>query len=81
MMAKKFLYEGSFLDRNDRNVYDKDVYKLILKHSRFIDRLSNSKMVEMSLFGHLILLGDYDLDPDDLSWKFYGKHSKKFREA
>lgn len=76
MMAKKFLY-GGYIDYPGKGIiYDEDVYKLILKHSRFIDRLSRSKMVEMSILGQTILMGICkDVDPYDLSWTFYGKNS------
>ena len=57
-------------------IKDEDVYKLILKHSRLIDRLSPAKMVEMSLLGQNVLMRIFDnVDPNDPSWKFYGKHS------
>lgn len=57
-------------------ITDNDVCELVLNHSRFIDRLNPYKMVEMSLFGQCILMGLFEnLDPDDASWKFYGKHS------
>lgn len=58
-------------------IYDSEVYRLIVNHSRLIDRLIPARMVEMSLFGQNILMGLYpNIDPFDLSWKFYGKHSK-----
>ena len=80
-MAKKFIY-GGYIDYPGVGIIsDEDVYKLILKHSRFIDRLRKSKMVEMSLLGQCILMGIFeDVDPNDLSWKFYGKHSTLFRK-
>lgn len=57
-------------------ISDEDVYKLVVKHSRFIDRLSKAKMVEMSLLGQTILMRIYkNVDPNDMSWKFYGKNS------
>lgn len=55
-------------------IYDEDVYKLVKKHSRLIDRLSRSKMVEMTLLAQCILQKLYkNIDPDDMSWTFYGK--------
>lgn len=73
---KKFLYEGRIDYPNVGIIYDADVYKLILNHSRWIDRLSKSKMVEMSLLGQCVLMRLFEnVDPNDPSWTFYGKNS------
>ena len=59
-------------------IKDLDVYNLILDHSRLIDRINPARMTEMSLLGQCILMGIFDgVDPNDLSWKFYGKDSLK----
>ena len=74
----KFKYEGVIDYPGIGMIYDADVYKLIKDHSRFIDRLSGSKMVEMSLLGQTILMGIYpEVKPDDRSWMFYGKRRLK----
>ena len=74
----KFKFEGYIDYPEVGKIYDSDVYKLILDHSRLIDRLSRPKMVEMSLLGQNILMGIFDgIDPKDKSWKFYGRHAIK----
>lgn len=71
---KSFTYEGYIDYPGVGMIYDSDVYKLILKHSRFIDRLSGKKMTEMSLLGQCILMRIFDdVDPNDMTWKFYGR--------
>ena len=78
-MGKKFQYEG-YIDYPGVGVIkDSDVYKLIKNHSRIIDRMSKTKMVEMSLLGQCILMGVIDVNPEDKSWKFYGKKSKSLK--
>ncbi len=79
-MKKKFQYEG-YVDYPDvGKIHDSDVYELILKHSRWIDRLNPIKMVEMSLLGQCILMRIFEnVDPQDMSWKFYGKKSKNLK--
>ena len=73
-MPKKFEYEGYVDYPGVGRIYDSDVYELIKAHSRLIDRISRTKMVEMSLLGQCILMGIFDgVNPDDPSWKFYGK--------
>ena len=57
-------------------ITDEDVWQLVKKHSRFIDRLSNRKMVEMAIAAQLILFGIYEEDgwfAEQDDWKFYGK--------
>lgn len=76
---KTFQYGGYIDYPGVGKIYDKDVYKLIKNHSRIIDRLSKTKMVEMSLLGQCVLMGIFDdVDPNDPSWKFYGKHKASF---
>ena len=74
----KFQMDG-YIDYPDvGRIYDEDVYQLIKSHSRLIDRLNPSKMVEMSLLGQCILMRIFDkVDPKEMSWKFYGKHAVK----
>ena len=57
-------------------ITDEQVWALVKKHSRLIDRLSTRKMVEMAIAAQLILCGIYEsegwyADQDD--WTFYGK--------
>lgn len=54
-------------------VRDEDVYRMIRKHSRFIDRLSNRKMVEMTFWAFDILNQSVE-KPARKNWKFYGKN-------
>lgn len=71
----KFEMEGYIDYPGKGKIYDKDVWELIKKHSRLVDRMSSTKMVEMSLLGQCILMGVIDKDPDDLTWRFYGKRA------
>ncbi len=57
-------------------ISDEEVWQLVKKHSRLIDRLSNRKMVEMTIAAQHILFGIYETEgwyakQDD--WTFYGK--------
>lgn len=57
-------------------ITDEEVWKLVMKHSRFIDRLSSRKMVEMAIAGQLILCGIYESEgwyANQNDWTFYGK--------
>lgn len=73
---KRFIYEGYIDYPGVGKIYDSDVYELILKHSRPIDRMSKTKMVEMSLLGQCILMRIFDdVDPNDPSWTFYGQNN------
>ena len=77
---KKFEYKGYIDYPGVGKIYDSDVYDLIRKHSRIVDRISRSKMVEMSLLGQCVLMGIFEnVDPKDMTWKFYGKHSEKLK--
>ena len=58
-------------------ISDEDVYRLIVNHSRLIDRMSGRKMTEMALCGQCVLMGLFEEDgykADDSKWKFYGKN-------
>ena len=68
---------GGYSDYPDvGKIYDSDVYELVMAHSRFIDRLSPVKMVEMSILSQHILFGIYKkIKPDDFTWTFYGKNA------
>jgi hypothetical protein len=75
-MSKKFPYEGYIDYPGVGIIKDSDVYELIKRHSRFIDRLCGWKMTEMTLLGQTILMGIWpDCKPNDPSWTFYGKNS------
>ena len=57
-------------------ITDEQVYQLIKKHSRLIDRLSPRKMVEMAIGGQLILCGIFEDNgwyANQNDWMFYGK--------
>lgn len=62
-------------------IYDATVYDLVVDHSRLIDRLIPARMAEMSLLAQNILMGLYsNVNPEDPSWRFYGKHSLENRD-
>ena len=57
-------------------ITDEEVWRVVKKHSRLIDRLNNRKMVEMSIAAQLILCGIYESEgwyADQEDWMFYGK--------
>lgn len=54
-------------------VWDKDVYKLVVEHSTFLDRLNPKKMVEMTLWAHTFL-ANVRFDSKNKNWSFYGKN-------
>ena len=60
--------------RDGKRTYDEDVYKLIKKHSRIIDRINPRKMIYMSEIAWAIL-DEAILEPDNPNWKFFGKDS------
>jgi hypothetical protein len=51
-------------------VKDEDVVKMVMKHSRLIDRLNPRKMVEMAFTAFGILEGGIEC-PKKKNWKFY----------
>lgn len=59
-------------------IKDEDVYQVIRKHSRLIDRLSPRKLVEMTFLAQAYLMKIFE--PDDAKtnpkWKFYDKKHK-----
>lgn len=74
--VQDFPYEGCVTYPGVGEIYDADVWHLIKNHSRFIDRMSTKKMVEMSLLGQCILMGIFaNIKPEDPDWTFYGKNS------
>ena len=73
---KKFRYEGSIDYPEVGIIRDEDVYNLIMKHSRWIDRLSKTKWVEMTLWAQNILMRIFpEIDSNDPTWRFYGKNN------
>lgn len=57
-------------------ITDEQIWQLVKKHSRFIDRLNKRKMIEMAIYAQLILYGIYESDgiyADRNNWMFYGK--------
>lgn len=73
---------GGYVDYPEiGRINDEEVLKLIKSHSRFIDRMSTAKMVEMALFGQNILMGIFpNIKPDDPTWRFYGKKNRNSLE-
>lgn len=70
----RFKFDGYIDYPGKGRIYDKDVWKLIQRHSRLRDRLNPAKMVEMSLLGQCALMGVIeDMDPNDPTWMFYDK--------
>lgn len=75
MLKHKMYGEADYPERGV--ITDEDVWQLVKKHSRFIDRINNRKMVEMAIAAQLILFGIYEEDgwyanQDD--WTFYGRN-------
>lgn len=68
-------YEGYIDYPNKGKISDAMVYRLMINHSRLIDRMIPARVTEMSLLGQCILMGVIDVDPNDETWKFYGKSS------
>lgn len=63
-------------DNGTVKISDEQVWQLVKKHSRLIDRMSRRKMIEMSISGQLILMGIYESEgwyAKDTDWMFYGK--------
>lgn len=59
-------------------VTDEEIYKCIMKHSRFIDRLSGRKWVEMAIIAFDILNGSLE-KPKKKNWKFYSRSCPYWR--
>ena len=59
-----------------KTVYDEDVYQLIKKHSRLIDRLNPRKMIEMFETASA-MMDDAVLEPEQKDWMFYGRKAPK----
>lgn len=51
-----------------------DVYQLIKKHSRLIDRINPRKMIKMT-FDAFDILNKSIKEPNDETWKFFSKNS------
>lgn len=66
----------------DRIVFDEDVYQLVKRHSRLIDRLNPKKMIEMTWAAFDLLAGSIE-KPENVSenWTFYGKHGPLWRRG
>ncbi len=59
-------------------ITDEDVYKMVIKHSRLIDRLSPRKWVEMTFLAQAFLMKIIEPEnANDPNWKFYGKRKPK----
>lgn len=77
-MFKPYKLNG-YIDYPDVGIItDEDVYKMVIKHSRLIDRLSPRKWVEMTFLAQAFLMKVIEPeDANDPNWKFYGKHKPK----
>ena len=76
MFYKKQLLSGNIDFPGKGIITDEEVWQVVKKHSRFIDRLSNRKMIEMALDAQLILCGIYENEgyyADKNDWTFFGK--------
>ena len=79
LVKEQLEVKNNFVNELINGVLDnyKSIKKLANDHLNewTIDRLSKVKMVEMTICGQLILAKVYYniVDPDDVSWKFYGK--------
>ena len=74
-MAKRFRLTGWAKFPGGLIVRDEDVYQLIIKHSRLIDRLNPRKWVEMTFWAFDILSKSVET-PSNPNWKFYGKNRR-----
>lgn len=73
MMKHKMTGESSYPGKGI--IADEEVWELVKKHSRFIDRINSRKMVEMTIAAQLILFGIYETEgwyADQDDWTFYG---------
>ena len=76
MLLKKHKMTGEIDYPGKGIITDEEVWKLVRKHSRFVDRLNNRKVVEMAIAAQLILCGIYESEgwyAEQSDWKFYGK--------
>lgn len=76
-MLKPYKLEGYIDYPGVGIIKDEDVYQVIKKHSRLVDRLNPRKMLEMSFYAQAILMKV--AEPDDANnpkWKFYNKKHK-----
>ena len=51
-------------------VTDEDIFQMVKKHSRLIDRLNPRKMIEMTFEAFNILNGSVEVDSPKENWKF-----------
>ena len=73
-MAHKMIGEINYPGKGI--ITDEQVWKVVMNHSRLIDRLSGRKMVEMALAAQTVLMGLYEKEgwyADKNDWQFYGK--------
>lgn len=54
------------------DVYDLDVVKFVLQHTKFIDRFNPKKMIIAAIYAQPMLLGDFKI-PEAKKWKFFDK--------
>lgn len=77
-MFKPYKLDGYIDYPGVGKITDEDVYQVIRKHSRLVDRLNPRKMLEMSFYAQAILMKV--AEPEDAKtnpkWKFYNKKHK-----
>lgn len=61
-----------YADFKDRRVYDEDIYRHMVKHSNFLDRLNPKKVIEMAIISFDILNGSLE-EPKEKNWKYFPK--------
>lgn len=59
-----------------RIIKDEDVYKFILTHSTFWDRLDPRKLIEMWELAYGIFDGSLEM-PKNKNWRFFGTGDRK----
>ena len=61
--------------KQDESVFtDEELHKFICKHSSLAERMDPRKMLEMTLWGHIMLLQPEDkwpVNPNNNDWNFY----------
>ena len=67
----KILKNGCADFGKEGKVTDYEIYKFVMKHSSFWDRLNPKKMVEMTITSQLMLYPEYLSQPKKKNWKFF----------
>ena len=67
---------GYAITEDGTKVYDMDVAKFVLQHTRFIDRFNPKKLIIAAIYALPMLLGDFKI-PEGKNWKFFDKEFEK----